>query len=249
VFNIAAPFQYKVEFGPAPAGPWTPILTPIHDFVFNPDWVGFGGSEPNIFDEYDRLPIAGGWYAVSEIGLAGFDYLTDWHTPAGANDLHYLKLTVRNAMLSESESPVVPARVDNSFPTTPDITLELQTPDGAKEKLGCCAEVKQGNGNLIVITLQASDPNFSAISVSLIGGCGVSIPIVATDGTALSKTYNGDVTDTGYPAATAFTWDPWAAGVDPCCYLVYVTINDRAILNDAWSGGHVVSNWQSLTIA
>jgi hypothetical protein len=28
-----------------------------------------------------------------------------------------------------------------------------------------------------------------------------------------------------------------------------VQINDRAILNDAWSGGHSNVNWHSITIA
>ncbi len=144
---------------------------------------------------------------------------------------------------------MVPVRIDNTAPTKPDITLQLQTPDGERTKLGCCETVKQGDGNTIVITLQASDDNFSQISVSLLGGCGVGIGIVDINAVALSKTYNGNTADTGYPAPTEFVWDPWATKIDPCCYLIYVQINDRAILNDAWSGGHSNVNWHSITIA
>src|SRR5262249_45343308 len=36
VFSIAAPFQYKVEFAPAPGGPWTPIAETIQDIYPDP---------------------------------------------------------------------------------------------------------------------------------------------------------------------------------------------------------------------
>jgi hypothetical protein len=244
VFDIASPFQYKVEFGPAPVGPWTPIKTAMQDFKFNPAF-----PPPPIFLTYVRVPDINGWYNVSEIGLAGFDNLTNWITTTVVDGLYYLRLTVRNSLLAEFMSPVVPVRIDNTAPTKPDITLQLQTPDGKRTKLGCCETVKQGNGNKVVITLQASDANFSHIDVSLLGGCGFGVGIVDVNGVALSKTYNGNTADTGYPAPTEFVWDPWAAKIDPCCYLIYVTINDRAILNDAWSGGHSNVNWQSITIA
>ena len=42
---------------------------------------------------------------------------------------------------------------------------------------------------------------------------------------------------------------PWAAGVEPCCYVIYVRIYDRAIVNNAYSGRHSNSNWHSITIA
>jgi hypothetical protein len=246
VFNIAAPNQYRVEFGPSATGPWTPIVQTVSDYRFNPAWPNPG--EP-IFLYYNRVPTADGWYTISEMGLAGADYLTDWPTPAGANDLHYLRLSVRTAALTEFHSPIVPARVDNVAPTKPSISLQLQAPDGSRTALGCCEEVKQGKGNLVVVTLQASDANFSRISVRLLGGCGSGFSIIDTGGTPLSKTYNGDVTDTGYPAAKEFLWDPWAAGIDPCCYLVHVRIWDRAIVNNSWSGGHTNVNWHSITIA
>jgi hypothetical protein len=190
-----------------------------------------------------------GWYNVSEIGLAGFDNLTNWITTTVVDGLYYLRLTVRNAALAEFASPLVPVLIDNTAPTKPAITLQLQTPDGKRTKLGCCETVKQGDGNKVVITLQASDANFSHIDVSLLGGCGFGTGIVDTGGVALSKTYNGNTADTGYPVPTEFIWDPWAAKIAPCCYLIYVSIYDRAILNDAWSGGHSNVNWQSITIA
>src|SRR5262249_18999768 len=103
VFSIPAPFQYKVEFAKAPAGPWTPILTPVNDYRLNP-----GFPPPPVFIYYTRVPDAAGWYNVSDMGLDGIDYLTDWLTPPAVNDQYYLKLTVRNAALVEFESLVVP---------------------------------------------------------------------------------------------------------------------------------------------
>ncbi len=245
-FSIAGPDQYKVEYATAPGGPWTAILQSIDDYRFNPAWPGPG--EP-LFLDYTRVPDGAGWYNIAEMGLAGPDYLTDWQTPAVDDDLYHLKLTVRTAALTEHESPVVPVRIDNGLPTQPVISLQLQEPDGSRTALGCCEEVEQGKGNLVVITLQASDPNFSRIRARLLGGCGGALNIVATDGTSLSKSYNGDITDTGYPVATEFLWDPWAAGVDPCCYLIFVDIWDRTIVDNALSATpHYRSNWHSITI-
>ena len=245
VFVIASPFQYKVEYATNPGGPWTPIKTPVNDYRINP-----GFPPPPIFLYYTRIPDINGWYNVAEMGLDGPDYLTDWQTPAGAvNDQYYLKLTVRNAALTEFASPIVPVRVDNTAPTKPVIKLQLQTPDGKRRDLGCCETVQQGNGNLVIISLQASDANFSQITVNLLGGCGASYSIVDTGGTSLSKTYNGDISDTGYPVLTEFKWDPWGAKISPCCYLIDVRIYDRAVVNNYWSGGHANENWQSITIA
>ena len=156
---------------------------------------------------------------------------------------------MRNAALTEFESPIVPVRVDNTAPTKPVIKLQLQTPDGKRRDLGCCETVEQGKGNLVIISLQASDANFSQITVNLLGGCGASYSIVDTGGNSLSKTYNGDITDTGYPVLTEFAWNPWAAKISPCCYLIDVRISDRAVVNNYWSGGHANENWQSITIA
>ena len=179
----------------------------------------------------------------------GDTYLTDWSTPVVPNDLYYLRLTVRTTTLVEHHSPVVPVRVDNVGPTQPVITLDLLKPDGTTVPLGCCETIAKEDGNKVIVTLQASDANFSQISVSLIGGCGVSLGRVDTGGTSLSKTYNGNLADTGYPLPASFIWDPFAAPApDPCCYLVYVTITDRAIVNNFWSGGHSNVNWHSITI-
>jgi hypothetical protein len=242
VFVIAAPFQYKVEFATSTSGPWTPILTPVNDFKISPTF-----PFP-LFQYYTRVPDASGWYNVAEMGLDGFDYLTDWQTPAAVNDQYYLKLTVRNAALTEFASPLVPVRVDNTAPTKPIIKLQLQTPDGKRTDLPCCAAVEKGKGNLVIITLQASDANFSRITVTLEGGCGASYDIVDTLGHSLSKTYNGNLADTGYPVPTQFAWDPWKDDISPCCYIIDVRIWDRTVANDSWSGGFGNENWHSITI-
>jgi hypothetical protein len=248
LFNIANPYQYKVEFAPAVVGPWTAIKTPVLDFDCSV-WP---------FNYYYRNADAAGWYNIDVnvgglgvMGCLGKQYLTDWQTPADRDKLYYLKLTVRNALLVEFESPIVPARVDNGYPQPkpPFIDLQLQTPDGKRRKLGCCERVERGNGNLLVITLQAWDENFSHVDVNLIGGCGWSFPIVDTGGVALSKTYNGNTADTGYPVPTEFLYDPWAAKVPACCYLIDVRIYDRTIIANHWSGGHAGENWHSITIA
>jgi hypothetical protein len=241
VFNIASPFQYKVEYGPGTGGPWTPIKTPILDFDCSV-WP---------FNYYYRNADVNGWYNVADMGCLGKQYLTDWQTPNDRDKLYYLKLTVRNAALAEFDSMVVPARVDNGDPQPkpPLIDLQLQTPDGKRRKLGCCEKVERGDGNLVVITLQASDENFSQISVALLGGCNSSYAIVDKDGKPLSKTYNGNTADTGYPAPAEFLWDPWKDKIDPCCYIIDVRIYDRAIIGNAWSGGHTSEGWRSITIA
>ncbi|MGH9398634.1 MAG: hypothetical protein ACRD18_17525 [Terriglobia bacterium] len=242
VFNVTSPFQYKVSFATALGGPWTPILQAITDY----HWC-HGGPLIN----YSRVPDVNGWYNVADMDCDGQDYLTDWSTPPDRDKLYYLKLTVRNAALIEFESSPVPVRVDNGspLPAPPMIDLQLQLPDGTRRKLGCCETVQQGKGNLVVITLQAWDENFSSISVALLGGCNASYSIVDTGGMPLSKTYNGNTADTGYPVATEFLWDPWKSGISPCCYLIDVRINDRVIASNYWSGGHVSEGWHSITIA
>jgi hypothetical protein len=240
-FGIASPHQYKVEFAPAPTGPWTPILTPVEDFRINPAF-------PPIFIFYPRVPSADGWYDVADMGLAGADYLTDWQTPPVPDQPFYLRLTVRTASLAQFSSSAVAVRVDNKAPDQPVIDLALQFPDGTRRPLACCERVERGNGNVVVVTLQAKDENFGSIGVSLLGGCGWSLALVATNGTPLSKTYNGNITDQGYPVPTEFLWDPWAARVEPCCYIIQATIADRAIVGNHYSP-HQSTNWRSITIA
>ena len=68
--------------------------------------------------------------------------------------------------------------------------------------------------------------------------------------TIFSKTYNGNRTDTGAP----FTRHRRLVGsvgddVEPCCYVVFVGLYDRAIVNNSWNGGHTYDNWRSITVA
>lgn len=259
VFNIANPVKYKVEYTQTPmnSASWAPIETVLDDACLS-----------GIFTiaDYQRGYDGAGWYRVPAppppcpppgpleahgMGLysMGQTHLTDWWTPTVVDGQYYLRLTVQNGMGFDFQSNVVAVRIDNTAPTHPVIQLQLQEPDGSRRDLGCCEKVERGKGNLIVIKLQASDANFSRISVQLLGGCGWSFAIVDTGGTALSKTYNGNLLDTGYPVLTEFLWDPWAAKIENCCYLIDVRIYDRAIVNNYWSGGHGNENWQSITIA
>ncbi len=242
VFDIASPAQYKVEYATGPAGPWNAITTPVPDYRFNPAW--FPGSNQPIFIYYTRAPASGSdWYDISAMGLAGADYLTDWLTTAVPDGLYYLKLTVRTAALVEFASPLVAACVDNTAPAgpltggKPKITIRQ-----GDHELGCCESVSRAGGPL-TITIEAEDVNFSSLSVDLYGGCGASTHI-------FGKTYNGNTADTGAPApGIDITWDPWAARVEPCCYVIFFRIRDRAITGNAWGGGHENESWLSITIS
>lgn len=233
--TVAGATDYKVEWAPAPGGPWTPILAPQIDerLVLVPT--------PHIVN-YARVPDASGWYAVADIGLLGPTQLTDWQTPA-PDALYYLKLTVKNGGGTEFESALVPILVDNTAPVGPAPggrpRIDIKQGDRV---LDCCETVKKDGGPL-TITVEATDDNFSILGVDLEGGCGVSVGI-------FSKSYNGNLADTGAPApGIDIPWDPWASGVEPCCYVIYVRIWDRAIVNNAYSGRHSNSNWHSITIA
>jgi hypothetical protein len=230
-FSIPGIVQYRVEYASNPSGPWTPILAPMNDLRWVPPLVS-----------YTRVPDASGWYNVADMGLLGPTQLTDWTTPA-PDGRYYLRLTVRNAALVERFSPIVPAVVDNTAPTgpapgnRPQITITQGT-----HKLDCCETVKREGGPL-TINVIATDQNFSILGIDLEGGCGVSVPI-------FSKTYNGNLADTGAPApGIDVVWDPWAAGVSPCCYVVYARIWDRAIVDNTYAARHSNSNWHSITIA
>ncbi len=230
--SVAGAAQYKVEWAPAPAGPWTPILAPMPDLQL----VGLN------LVSYTRLPDPGGWYAVADIGLLGPTQLTDWQTPA-PDGLYHLRLTARNGGGVQFASALVPVLVDNTAPIgpAPGGRPRIEIKQGGIT-LGCCETVRKANGPL-TITVEATDDNFSALSVQLLGGCGVGVGI-------FSKTYNGNLADTGAPApGIDIVWDPWAAGVEPCCYVVYVDVWDRAIVNNSYAGRHHIANWHSLTIA
>lgn len=230
--SVAGATDYKVEWAPAPGGPWTPILATMVDLKL----VGIN------LVSYNRVPDAAGWYAVADIGLLGPTQLTDWQTPA-PDALYYLKLTARNSGGIEFSSELVAVLVDNTQPVGPAAggrpRIDIRQGD---KKLGCCETVQRENGPL-TISIEATDDNFSELSVSLKGGCGAGHSI-------FYKSYNGNLADTGAPApGIDIVWDPWAAGVEPCCYVVFVDIFDRAIVNNSYSGRHHNSNWHSITIA
>lgn len=251
VFNTPSATEYLVEAGPSPAGPWTPIIVPVEGYNTDPP-PPYPYPPPS-----PRLPDGAGWYKVSEIFLsdggpspAGEKTLLYWPTPG--DGLYYLRLRVRDGSTEKVSGPRA-VRVDNTAPATPVITLELVTPSGEAKPLKC-GQVKKGDG-LIRITVQASDANFSQLGVAAQGNSSLSVPIVAvpegSPGPAvpLSKTYNGNTADTGYPVPTAFIWDPWNdPAIVPCCYVVRIDIWDRAVINNAWAGGHGNSGWEAIEI-
>ena len=76
-----------------------------------------------------------------------------------------------------------------------------------------------------------------------------SSPAPSTTAVPLSETYNGNIANQGYVVPTSFLWDPWSdPNIVPCCYLVYVEVWDRAILNGFWSGGHYNAGWEAIEI-
>ena len=225
IFGIANVEAYKVESSPnpTPAGPWTPILNPVADF------------DLATLTDYSRSPV-GDWFLVADMGLYKTD-LANWSTPA-PDGLYYLKLTARNTASVEFESGLVPILVDNTAPS--DFTFTV-TQNG--EELPCCgAKVTKGGGPL-EITVSGEDANFGALSVALRGGCNASYPV-------FSKTYDGNVLDTGAPLpGITFTYDPWAAGVEACCYVLEASVVDRVINNNTVYGAHHVTSVHSITIA
>ena len=240
VFNTAGASEYKVEFTPAGGGAPVAVVTPIQDYRFNPAWPGPG--QP-LFITYTRAP-AGEWYLIADMGLLGADYLTDWGTTAIPDGEYDLRLTVRTASLAERHSPPVRVVVDNTRPSGPGAGgIPVMTIHQGDRELGCCEVVKREGGPL-TIHIEGEDVNFSALSVTLYGGCDVAVPI-------FSKTYDGDLTDRGAPSpGIDIPWDPWAANIDRCCYVIFFRIYDRAILGNTWSGGNSPGEtWRSITIA
>jgi hypothetical protein len=249
IFNMPTATQYKVEVASAPGGPYTPIAVPV---------LGYISAFPYI--PFTRFPSGGadpGWYDVAQIPLSdggnsplGEKTLLYWPTPP--DGLYYLRLRVRDGASERVSSPRA-VRTDNTAPPTPVIALELKKPDGTLVPLKC-GQVKQGDG-LIRITVQAHDPNFSSLGVAAQGNSSLSVPVVAvpegTPGPAvpLSKTYNGNLADEGYPVPTSFLWDPWSdPAIVPCCYVVRIDIWDRTVINNTWSGGHGNSGWEAIEI-
>jgi len=251
IFNMPTATQYKVEVASAPGGPYSPISVPVH---------GYASVWP-VYHPVTRFPSGGGdpgWYDVADIPLSdggnsplGEKTLLYW--PTLPDGLYYLRLRVRDGSSELVSSPRA-VLSDNTAPATPVIQLQLKKPNGDLEELKC-GKVKKGSG-LIRVTVQASDPNFSTLSVAAEGNSSLSVPVVAVPdppgvgpAVPLSKTYNGNLADTGYPAPTSFLWDPWSdPAIVPCCYIVRIDIRDRTVINNVWSGGHGNSGWEAIEI-
>ncbi|WP_028067848.1 hypothetical protein [Solirubrobacter soli] len=222
IFGVANAEAYKVEYAASPAGPWTPMLNPVDDTEYPAHLI-------------HRSPV-GDWFLVSDMRQQRTD-LANWSTPA-PDGLYYLKLTVRNTLGVEFESGLVPVLVDNTPPSHFSFTVTQ-----AGEPLPCCgAKVTEDRGP-IKITITGEDANFGGLSIALRGGCNASYPV-------FSKTYNGNVADTGAPGAgITINYDPWAAKVPACCYVLEASVIDRAIVNNTVYAAHSVSVVRSITIA
>ena len=248
-FNMPTATQYMVELASAPGGPYNAIMVPVDGYPEIPP--------PPPPPYLTRTPDPAGWYDVADLFFSdggpttsGEKTLMYWPTPG--DGLYYLRLRVRDGATEKVSGPRA-VRVDNTPPPVPVIKLELKTPSGELKPLKC-GKVKKGDG-LIRVTVQASDPNFSSLSVAAQGNSSLSVPVVAVlegsmgPAVPLSKTYNGNILDTGYPLPTSFIWDPWNdPAIVPCCYVVRIDINDRAVLNNVWSGGHANSGWEAIEI-
>ena len=265
VFNFPAAVKYRIEVGNTPSGTYSPIsedvtgwnnLIPPHVLLpRRPDGAGWFHI-PNIVPPNPPTdPLKRGIF-VSDGGpnAIGEKTLTNWTTSNVADGVWYLRLLAQDGGGSVRKSAPQKVVVDNTAPATPVIKLELQKPDGSLVQLKC-GKVKKGDG-LIRVTIQASDPNFSGCSVNAEGNSSLSVPVVGVPdppGTGaavpLSKTYNYDTTDTGYPAPTSFLWDPWSdPNIVSCCYIVRIDINDRAVINNGWQGGHGGAGWEAIEI-
>jgi len=253
VFNMPTATQYQVEVSSSgPGGPYSPILvTSVQGY----NWVPF----PPFVIPCTRFPTGGGdpgWFNVSEIcdsdggpNAFGEKTLLYWPTSGLPDGTYHLRLRVRDGAITRVSAPQV-VRLDNTGPfplPRPTISLQLQKPNGTRVPLKC-GQVKKGDG-LIVVTIHAYDPNFSRVAVTARGNSGLSVPVIDTSSTPLSRTYNGNTADQGYPVPTEFLWDPWSdPNIVPCCYVVYVEVWDRTILNDHYSGGHYNAGWEAIEI-
>ncbi len=174
-----------------------------------------------------------------------------------ADGVYYLRLRVRDAAMNTRVSSPQVLLLDNTGPfplPRPTISLQLQKPDGTLAPPLKCGKLRKGDG-LILVTIHAFDPNMSSVSVTARGNSNLSVAVVGTipvppfTPIALSKTYNGNIADQGYPVPTQFLWDPWSdPRIIPCCYLIYVEINDRTIINNAYNGGHSNAGWEAIEI-
>ena len=280
IFNMATATEYLVEVSSTGAsgsystiivGPqWGYDVDPIQPPPPVPPDPIFPAPTWNIIThQYFRsrsqsTGIEPGWFKINQFTdsdggrtTTGEKTLMLWPTSA-PDGVFYLRLRVRDAAMNTRVSSPQVINLDNTGPfpiPRPTINLGLQKPDGTVMTSLKCGKVKKGEG-LILITIQAFDPNMSTVSVTARGNSGLSVPVVATPvipasalPVPLSKTYNGNVADQGYPLPTQFLWDPWNdPNIVPCCYLIYVEVNDRTILNGAYYGGHGSSGWEAIEI-
>ena len=221
MFRMPTATEYLVEYSSTgPNGSYTTIAVPVDGYNNNP-------FPPPIQFLVTRSPVAG-WYQVADIpdsdggpNALGEKTLLYWPTWGLADGLYYVRLRVRDGVVERVSSPQ-PVQLDNTGPfplPRPTIKLELVTPDGKKKELKC-GKVKKGDG-LIAVTIHAYDPNFSQVAVTARGNSGLSVPVIDTSMVPLSKTYNGNMADQGYPVPTTFMWDPWNdPNIVPCCYVV-----------------------------
>lgn len=273
IFNFPAATEYLVEVSSAPGGPYSPILVaPQWGYDSIDPSTGLQNQPPppvppdpvqplGTFEYFRTRSQSGGgdpgWFQINQIQdsdggrlTSGEKVLLTWLTSA-PDGVFYLRLRVRDAAMNTRVSSPQVVRLDNTGPfplPRPIITLQLQKPDGTIVPLKC-GKVRKGDG-LILVTIQAYDPNMSQIAVTARGNSGLSVPVVSTTLVPLSKTYNGNILDQGYVAPTTFLWDPWSdPNIVPCCYLVYVEVWDRTIINGYWSGGHYNAGWEAIEIA
>jgi hypothetical protein len=266
VFNMPTAVEYLVEVSSTgPGGTYNPILVapqlgydnvppqppppPVAEPLVGPPWntprsrTQSIGPDPGWFKISELTDSDGGRFATGE------KTLLMWPSPL-PDGVYYLRLRVRDALMNTRVSSPQVVRLDNTGPfplPRPTITLQLQKPDGSRLPLKC-GKVRKGEG-VIVVTIHAFDPNMSQIAVTARGNSGLSVPVVDTSSTPLSKTYNGNIADQGYVVPTEFLWDPWNdPNIVPCCYLVYVEVWDRAILNNTFSGGHYNAGWEAIEI-
>ncbi|MGJ7441063.1 hypothetical protein [Aquipuribacter sp. MA13-6] len=239
VFNTTGAVEYKVDVTPVAGGAPFAVTTAVTDYRFNPAWPGPG--EP-LYVYYTRATTAD-WYSIAAMGLLGTDYLTDWDTRTVADGEYDVRVVVRTGSGAERVSPPVRVVVDNTRPNGPGPggTPVMTIRQGDRE-LDCCETVTR-DGGPIVVHVEGEDLHYSSLSVTLYGGCSVSSGIY-------SATYDGDLAERGAPApGIDIPWDPWAEGVDPCCYVIFFRIRDRAVTSNSWSGGNVVAEtWRSITI-
>jgi len=244
-------FTTGLQNQPPPPVPPDPVFPPFTTFEYFRHRNRLGADQSGGVDP--------GWFQINQIQdsdggrlTTGEKLLLTWPTSAALPDgVYYLRLRVRDGAKSTRVSSPQAVRLDNTGPfplPRPIITLQLQKPDGTLVPVTCTSHVKKGDG-LILVTVQAYDPNMSQIAVTARGNSNISVPVVSTTLVPLSKTYNGNIADQGYVVPTSFLWDPFSdPNIIPCCYLVYVEIWDRAIVNGFWSGGHYNAGWDAIAI-